>query len=312
MVSLADWAKIKQLNKHDGVTSCAGWRLKLAIGRIEVYRCQKDTRRGSRHWERGKWMMIEEGIANSGPVVTRLRFGSERLASVVYEEIRNRICMLRYPPGHLLHENRLAQEFGISRTPVRQVLQKLEIEGFVETRSGVGTIVTGVDFAAFHDVYALRLKLAELIGDLSPNAPTPAQAQAMRALLDRARRLKETRGTEEFWQINHERQSLISSLIGNSALRELYDSYYYRTARVWYQAIAQMWDEQIDALCAELQDLIRAIASGDPKAVAYVERNHLSYYMALLGRHAPRLRPARSASLDMGPSASQGNFGENR
>src|SRR5690349_12519920 len=105
-----------------------------------------------------------EHVTTGERVVTKLRFGSERLASVVYEEIRNRMCRLRYPPGHLLHENRLAQEFGISRTPVRQVLQKLEIEGFVETRSGVGTIVTGVDFAAFRDVYALRLKLAELIG----------------------------------------------------------------------------------------------------------------------------------------------------
>ena len=256
--------------------------------------------------------MIGEGVANSGPVVTRLRFGSERLASVVYEEIRNRICMLRYPPGHLLHENRLAQEFGISRTPVRQVLQKLEIEGFVETRSGVGTIVTGVDFAAFRDVYALRLKLAELIGDLSPNMPRPAHAQAMRALLDRAQRLKDSRDTEEFWQINHERQSLISSLIGNAALRELYDSYYYRTARVWYEAIAQMWDEQIDALCAELQDLTRAIASGDPKAVAYVERNHLSYYMTLLGQQALRPRPAPSAAKAMGPLSSQDDSGENR
>lgn len=260
----------------------------------------------------GTDMMTGEGIVQSEPVVTRLRFGSERLAKVVYEEIRNRICMLRYPPGHLLHENRLAQEFGISRTPVRQVLQKLEIEGFVETRIGVGTIVTGVDFAAFRDVYALRLKLAELIGDLSPHTPTPAQAQAMRALLDRAQRLKDSRDTEEFWQINHERQDLISSLIGNSALRELYDSYYYRTARVWYQAIAQMWDEQIDALCAELQDLIRAVASGDPKAVAYVERNHLSYYMTLLGQQASHFRPARSASMDKGSSMGQGNVDDNR
>ena len=231
--------------------------------------------------------------AESEPLASRPRPGSERLASGVYEEIRNRICILRYPPGHLIHENRLAQEFGISRTPVRQVLQKLEIEGFVETRSGVGTIVTGVDVAASRDVYALRLKLAELIGDLSPNTPTPAHAQAMRTLLDRAHRLKETRDTEEFWQINHARQGLVSSLIGNSALRDLYDSYYYRTARVWYNVLAQAWDEQIDALCAELQDLIRAIVSGDPKAVAYVERNHLSYYMTLLGRLAPRAVAAR-------------------
>lgn len=231
---------------------------------------------------------IGQDRAEGEPLATRLRSGSERLASVVYEEVRNRICMLRYPPGHLIHENRLAQEFGVSRTPVRQVLQKLEIEGFVETRSGVGTIVTGVDVAASRDVYALRLKLAELIGDLAPNPPTPAHAQAMQALLDRAQRLKETRDSEEFWQINHDRQGLISSLIGNAALRELYDSYYYRTARVWYEVLAQAWDDQIDALCAELQDLIRAIVSGDAKAVAYVERNHLSYYMTLLGRLAPR------------------------
>src|ERR1044072_7016818 len=100
---------------------------------------------------------MTEGIAD-GPggaeaefLGARTRWGTESLADVIYEEIRNRICMLRYPPGHLIHENRLAQEFGISRTPVRQALQKLEIEGFVETRSGVGTTVTGVDFAAFRD-----------------------------------------------------------------------------------------------------------------------------------------------------------------
>jgi DNA-binding GntR family transcriptional regulator len=215
------------------------------------------------------------------------------LADVAYEEIRNRICMLQYPPGYLIHENRLAQEFGVSRTPVRQALQKLEIEGFVETRSGVGTTVTGVDFAAFRDVYALRLRLAELIGDLTPNLPTSVHAQSMQALLAQAQQLKETRDTEAFWRINHTRQTLISSLIGNAALRELYDSYYYRTARVWYEALALIWDEQIDALCAELQDLTRAIGCGDPKAVAYVERNHLRYYLTLLERLTPRAGSAR-------------------
>jgi DNA-binding GntR family transcriptional regulator len=233
-------------------------------------------------------MVVREEGAEASLVAERIRSGTERLATVVYEEIRNRICMLRYPPGYLIHENRLAQELGISRTPVRQVLQKLEIEGFVETRSGVGTTVTGVDYATFRDVYALRLKLAELIGELSPNTPTPALARAMQSLLERAQRLRETRDTEEFWQVNHNRQSLISSLIGNTALRELYDSFYYRTARVWYEVLAENWDQQIDALCAELQDLIRAITSGDPKAVAYVERNHLSYYMTMLGQENRR------------------------
>ena len=216
-----------------------------------------------------------------------------RLASAIYEEVRNRICLLTYPPGHLIRENELAQEFGISRTPVRQVLQRLEYEGFVETWNGVGTTVTGVNFAAFRDVYDLRLKLAELIGELSPIAPNDNHRLAMKALLDRARKLREHRNTEEFWRINHERQGLISSLIGNTALRELYDSYYYRTSRVWYAVVEEMWEEQIDELCVELVDLIRAISSGDPKTVAYVERNHLSYYLGMISRFISGKAPER-------------------
>lgn len=219
------------------------------------------------------------------PGAGRARVGGQRLASTIYEEVRNRICVLQYPPGHLIRENDLAEEFGISRTPVRQMLQKLEHEGFVETRNGVGTIVTGVDFAGLRDVYDLRLKLAELIGDLSPRIPTEAHRARMQELFERAQQLKNERNTEEFWRVNHDRQRLIASLIGNSALRELYDSYYYRTARVWYEVVQEIWDDQIDALCAELGDLVRAISSGDAKAVAYVERNHLSYYMTMLGRY---------------------------
>jgi len=44
-----------------------------------------------------------------------------------------------------LHEGVLATEFGVSRTPIRQVLQKLAYERLVETRSGVGTIVSPLD-----------------------------------------------------------------------------------------------------------------------------------------------------------------------
>src|SRR3982750_3276441 len=99
------------------------------------------------------------------------------LSPSIYEELRDRICILRYPPAHVLRESELAAEFGVSRTPIRQVLQRLEVEGFVETRNGVGTIVTGVDFKAFRDVYELRLRLAELLGQLSPRPPTEADIE---------------------------------------------------------------------------------------------------------------------------------------
>jgi DNA-binding GntR family transcriptional regulator len=225
--------------------------------------------------------LVSDKTANIAAIET---LAPKRLTRSIYEEIRNRICLLKYPPGYVIRENELAREFGMSRTPVREVLQKLEHEGFVKTKNGFGTIVTGVDFTKLRDVYDLRLKLAELIGELSPRTPNNNHREMMQGLLERAKRLRDDRNTEEFWRVNHERQGIISSLIGNEALRELYDSYYYRTSRVWYEVVGEIWNEQIDALCTELADLTRALTSGDARAVAYVERNHLSYYMIMLGR----------------------------
>src|SRR5436853_462241 len=96
--------------------------------------------------------------------------GKARL-TFIYECLRDRICLFEYAPGTLLREAELAAEFGVSRTPIRQILQRLEGEQLVDIRDGVGTIVTSVDFACLKDVYELRLKLTELIGDLSPKVP---------------------------------------------------------------------------------------------------------------------------------------------
>ncbi|MCA1777600.1 MAG: GntR family transcriptional regulator [Loktanella sp.] len=57
------------------------------------------------------------------------------------QRLRLRICLMDPNETHILFENRLAEEFGVSRTPVRQVLQRLAYEHQVETRTGVGTVV---------------------------------------------------------------------------------------------------------------------------------------------------------------------------
>ncbi len=216
--------------------------------------------------------------------VRRDRSGGHRLSTEIYEEIRNRICRLIYPPEHLIREADLAREFEISRTPVRQVIQRLEIEGYVETRNGVGTIVTNIDIPAFRDVYEMRLKFAELVGVMSPRAITDDHIAKMEELLDRTRALPAEIDRQAFWEINCDRHAVILALIGNTALHELYDSYYFRTSRVWYFVIDRIWEGQVEALCAELEELIRALKSGDCQAVANVERNHLSYYLVMFDR----------------------------
>jgi len=78
--------------------------------------------------------------------------------SEIATELRNRICMMQSVSDNItLHEGALATEFGVSRTPIRQVLQKLSYERLVETRSGVGTIVSPL-IAADRDRHVTVLK----------------------------------------------------------------------------------------------------------------------------------------------------------
>jgi len=58
---------------------------------------------------------------------------------MLYSQLRDRICLLDYPPDTRLSEEALAKEFGISRTPLRRVLARLEDEGLVQSVHGVGT-----------------------------------------------------------------------------------------------------------------------------------------------------------------------------
>ncbi len=63
-------------------------------------------------------------------------------AETIANALRKRICLEPPTESPLLHEQALAQEFGVSRTPVRQALQRLAYERLVEVRSGVGTVVS--------------------------------------------------------------------------------------------------------------------------------------------------------------------------
>ena len=61
--------------------------------------------------------------------------------SQALDTIRRSICLANSDEEMILRETSLAEDFGMSRTPIRQILQRLAYEGLVETRSGVGNVV---------------------------------------------------------------------------------------------------------------------------------------------------------------------------
>jgi len=203
-------------------------------------------------------------------------------AAVIFETLRDRICLLDYPPGTVLREAELAREFGVSRTPMRSVLQRLSHAGLIESRDGVGTIVTDPALQETRDVYQMRIRLAELIGSMSPHPFGPGHTHALGGLEERAAKLLDCFDIREYWRINHELHILIAGIIGNSALRQMWDHLYFQAARMWYQHARSAPEDVAIALAAELAEVARAVEENDAVALGYVQRNHISYGLTRL------------------------------
>ncbi|MET0169992.1 MAG: GntR family transcriptional regulator [Aliihoeflea sp.] len=200
----------------------------------------------------------------------------------IYQILRTRICLLDYAPGSRLREEDLADEFGVSRTPVRRVLVKLEAEGLLRSVHGVGTIVTDIDVDELAQVYELRVELAELVGKLSPAIIDEELVERFRDIRARCDELVALRDPRSFSRINMEFFHLYTTLTTNEPLREISERLYYQTTRIWLKTAARLssFDELLQnefvTFQREVADITEALEHGDLAAAGHVRRAHIA------------------------------------
>lgn len=200
----------------------------------------------------------------------------------IYQSIRRQICLLDFPPGAVLREQDLAEQFEVSRTPIRHVLNRLAVDGLVESRQGVGTTVTTIEFKDLLDIYYVRATLAESIGDSEPVAPGPGALEALDELAAKCGQLGESVDLRTFGEINIGLHSQILTIIRSRPLREISDRLFYQTARIWFQILPRFsWEKAAGELRQEIEEVRQAMSREDLKAVGLIHRNRLSTVMIL-------------------------------
>jgi DNA-binding GntR family transcriptional regulator len=206
--------------------------------------------------------------------------------SSLYNNIRTRIYTLEYPPGEALREEVLASEFGVSRTPIRQVLQTLEYEGLVTNKPGIGSIVTIVDLKDLKEVYAFRLKLAEIIGELSSPRITPETITALDALLKEINEMRKCYDPKGLALLYLRFHDLMMPLVTNRYLRKTYDQLFHLTARVWLQILPELeWEDEVEMFSEEIRDVIKSLRAHDLNAMSVVRRNHMAMLLVRINRY---------------------------
>lgn len=222
--------------------------------------------------------------ADSGPKQTPSRERFERL----YSTVRDRICLLEYAPGERLSEEELAAEFNVSRTPIRRVLSRLEAEGLVESRHGVGTLVIDLNTYALAQVYQLRMELAVLIGRLDPLPRTAKDLARVRELLARCDELAARPDPDQksLARLNIDFYQEMRQMTGNQPLREISDRLYHLTSRIWLKSVPRInLPDEIEVFRREIADILAAMELGDLESVGHIRRSHISMSFARLQRY---------------------------
>lgn len=100
-----------------------------------------------------------------------------------YDLILEAIDSHIYTPGDRLVESELAERFGVSRTPVREALQRLETQGLL-TRDGRSLIVASLDHTEMAELYVVRGELEGLAAKLAARHATPEEIGVLREMLE--------------------------------------------------------------------------------------------------------------------------------
>jgi DNA-binding GntR family transcriptional regulator len=232
--------------------------------------------------------LLDAGSAGAIVVARAPSFARERFERI-YTILRDRICLLGYPPRTRLSDEELAEEFATSRTPVRRVLARLQDEGLLESRHGVGTIVTDVRLEQLTQVFHLRMELAVLIGRLSPLPRSPADLARMHALLDRCDAIAQSPDHESLARLNMDFARELAAMTGNAPLREINDRLYYQAARIWLLTVPRLnLIDEVAIFRREMADIVVAAEIGDLEAVGHIRRSHISMSFTRMMRYAGR------------------------
>ncbi|ATW26978.1 GntR family transcriptional regulator [Candidatus Formimonas warabiya] len=105
------------------------------------------------------------------------------LREIVFETIREAIISGHLKPGERLMEVQLAEEMGVSRTPVREAIRKLELEAFVVMVPRKGAYVAGISLKDIADVFEVRAAMDSLAAGLAAERITDEELESLERAL---------------------------------------------------------------------------------------------------------------------------------
>lgn len=198
----------------------------------------------------------------------------------VAERLRQRIFAHELPPGSWIDEQRLAEEYGISRTPLREALKVLASEGLVTLKPRRGCYVTEISAQDLQDIFPLLALLEGRAVAEAIQQARPADIAELEALHARLEQAAQNRKIERFFETNQEFHRKLQELSGNRWMLTLVQ--HLRKVMKLSRLLSLSHEGRLEQSLEEHRRIMAAIRRGNIEEAEIAMRDHLLHCLQVL------------------------------
>lgn len=195
------------------------------------------------------------------------------LREVVCETLRDAIVNGILEPGERLMEIQLAEELGVSRTPVREAIRKLELDGFVIMVPRRGTYVSDLSIKDINDVFEVRTALDSLAAGLAAERITEEELEELERLLVRIGELIEQGDMSQIVEADSQFHDILYRASRNDRLVSIINNQREQLTR--FRSISMSYPGRLKNTLEEHRRLVEAIAQRNADLAQQLAMQHM-------------------------------------
>lgn len=199
-------------------------------------------------------------------------FKTVSLADQVFERLENDIITGVYQRGEVLTELKLVEQLGVSRTPIREALRRLEQERLIKD-SGKGSVVLGITVEDLVDIMSIRSRIEGLAAYHATKNLTPEGAEELRQISELQDFYYEKKDVERLRQMDDRFHVAIYELSGRTVIRDTLQPLHRKTQRYRRNSISN--PDRLAKSIQEHKGIFEAIISGNAELADELITKHI-------------------------------------
>ncbi|MBW2542350.1 MAG: GntR family transcriptional regulator [Deltaproteobacteria bacterium] len=198
------------------------------------------------------------------------------LSERAYAALRDRLVTLEIPPGAPIDEEAVTRELGVGRTPVREAVRRLALEGLVLVYPRRGTFASAINITSLSDITDVRAVLEAHAAARAARLADPADAEEARALIVELDVLEAAQ--QPMMELDARIHRFVHRCCRNPYLAQDLDRYLNMSLRIWHLTTDRL--PPLADRVREHRDLLEAICRGDADTAGEIAGAHVTAFAA--------------------------------